>query len=87
MNTDNSNNSDKLEVFDEDFEVIYEGDLPEPQKDTLGSDAYKDVLASLAELDGPEDSVLFLLYFAYSDNHHRNCGKISYVKCKEFLHP
>lgn len=68
MNTDNLNNLDKLdnidnadksenmEAFDEDFEVIYEGDLPEPQKDTLGSDAYKDVLASLAELDGPEDS-------------------------------
>ena len=32
MNTDNSNNSDKLEVFDEDFEVIYEGDLPEPRR-------------------------------------------------------
>lgn len=53
---DNTDNPDNLAVFDEDFEVIYEGDLPEPQKDTLGSDAYKDVLASLAELDGPEDS-------------------------------
>lgn len=53
---DNTDNPDNLDVFDEDFEVIYEGDLPEPPKDTLGSDAYKDVLASLAELDGPEDS-------------------------------
>ena len=53
---DNTDNPDTLAVFDEDFEVIYEGDLPEPPKDTLGSDAYKDVLASLAELDGPDDS-------------------------------
>lgn len=53
---DNTDNPDNLAVFDEDFEVIYEGDLPEPPKDTLGSDAYKDVLASLAELDGPDDS-------------------------------
>ena len=53
---DNTDNPDNLDVFDEDFEVIYEGDLPEPPKDTLGSDAYKDVLASLAELDGPDDS-------------------------------
>ena len=53
---DKSDNPDNLAVFDEDFEVIYEGDLPEPPKDTLGSDAYKDVLASLAELDGPDDS-------------------------------
>lgn len=53
---DNIDNPDNLAVFDEDFEVIYEGDLPEPPKDTLGSDAYKDVLASLAELDGPDDS-------------------------------
>ena len=52
----NRDNLDNLAVFDEDFEVIYEGDLPEPPKDTLGSDAYKDVLASLAELDGPDDS-------------------------------
>ena len=53
---DNTDNPDNLAVFDEDFEVIYEGDLPEPPKDTRGSDAYKDVLASLAELDGPDDS-------------------------------
>ncbi len=55
-NLDKSDNTENSDVFDEDFEVIYEGDLPEPPKDTLGSDAYKDVLASLAELDGPEDS-------------------------------
>ncbi len=55
-NLDKSDNTKNSDVFDEDFEVIYEGDLPEPPKDTLGSDAYKDVLASLAELDGPEDS-------------------------------
>ena len=55
-NLDKSDNTENSDVFDEDFEVIYEGDLPEPPQDTLGSDAYKDVLASLAELDGPEDS-------------------------------
>ena len=38
------------DVFDDDFEVIYEGDLPELPND-LGSDDYKDVLSNLSELD------------------------------------
>lgn len=42
-------NEDIDDIFDDDFEVIYEGDLPDipAPKD----DNYKDVLASLSELD------------------------------------
>lgn len=38
------------DVFDSDFEVIYEGELPELPND-LGNDDYKDVLSNLSELD------------------------------------
>ena len=38
------------DVFDNNFEVIYEGDLPELPND-LGNDDYKDVLSNLSELD------------------------------------
>ncbi len=38
------------DIFDNNFEVIYEGDLPELPND-LGSDDYKDVLSNLSELD------------------------------------
>lgn len=38
------------DVFDNNFEVIYEGELPELPND-LGSDDYKDVLSNLSELD------------------------------------
>ncbi len=38
------------DVFDKDFEVIYEGELPE-LPDDLGNDDYKDVLSNLSELD------------------------------------
>ncbi len=48
----NNNESKKhpQDVFDKDFEVIYEGDLPELPND-LGNDDYKDVLSNLSELD------------------------------------
>ena len=38
------------DIFDNNFEVIYEGDLPELPND-LGSDDYKDVLSNLSELE------------------------------------
>lgn len=38
------------DVFDDNFEVIYEGELPELPND-LGSDDYKDVLSNLSKLD------------------------------------
>lgn len=38
------------DIFDNNFEVIYEGDLPELPND-LGNDDYKDVLSNLSELD------------------------------------
>ncbi len=38
------------DVFDHNFEVIYEGELPELPND-LGNDDYKDVLSNLSELD------------------------------------
>lgn len=38
------------DVFDSNFEVIYEGELPELPND-LGNDDYKDVLSNLSELD------------------------------------
>ncbi len=41
------------EFFQDDFEVIYEGDLPEIPPEGL-SDDYKDVLSSLSELDDEE---------------------------------
>lgn len=48
-------NIDKTErqpqdVFDDNFEVIYEGELPELPGD-LGNDDYKDVLSNLSDLD------------------------------------
>lgn len=46
--TDNTCNIE--DIFDKDFEVIYEGELPELPND-LGSDDYKDVLSNLSELD------------------------------------
>ena len=46
---------DKDLFFDDDFEVIYEGDLPEISGD-LPNDNYKDVLSSLSSLD-PTDSI------------------------------
>ena len=38
------------DFFEDDFEVIYEGDLPELPPEGL-SDNYKDVLSSLSDLD------------------------------------
>lgn len=38
------------DIFDKDFEVIYEGELPELPND-LGNDDYKDALSNLSELD------------------------------------
>lgn len=48
----NKNKTEKHpeDVFDNNFEVIYEGELPELPND-LGSDDYKDVLSNLSELD------------------------------------
>ena len=45
MNTANKGK----DIFDNDFEVIYEGDLPDINIDT--DDNYKDVLSSLSDLD------------------------------------
>lgn len=44
------NEDDKIDIFSDGFEVIYEGELPEPEPD-LGADSYKDVLSKLSELD------------------------------------
>lgn len=44
------NEADKIDIFSDGFEVIYEGELPEPEPD-LGADSYKDVLSKLSELD------------------------------------
>lgn len=38
------------DFFSEDFEVIYEGELPEPTTGALADD-YKDVLSQLSQLD------------------------------------
>lgn len=43
------------DIFDKDFEVIYEGELP-PIENDFGNDAYKDVLSSLSQLD-PTDGM------------------------------
>ena len=51
MNTNKDKTKNHPEdVFDNNFEVIYEGELPELPND-LGSDDYKDVLSNLSELD------------------------------------
>lgn len=50
MNINEENKKQPGDVFDKDFEVIYEGELPELPND-LGNDDYKDVLSNLSELD------------------------------------
>lgn len=47
MNTTTDNK--KKDIFDDDFEVIYEGDLPDISIDQ--DDNYKDVLSNLSDLD------------------------------------
>lgn len=51
MSIDRAKQTNRIsDIFDKDFEVIYEGDLPELDND-LGNDAYKDVLSNLSDLD------------------------------------
>lgn len=48
INKDNFDNHD-LDIFDDDFEVIYEGDLPDiPMPE---DDNFQDVLSNLSDLD------------------------------------
>ena len=42
---------DYSQYFDDDFEVIYEGDLPDLSVDEPEDDDYYDVLSNLSELD------------------------------------
>ena len=39
------------DVFDDDFEVIYEGDLPDISIDDDDDDDYRDVLSGLSDID------------------------------------
>lgn len=51
MSIDKTEHTDHIDdIFDKDFEVIYEGELPDLPND-LGNDDYKDVLSNLADLD------------------------------------
>lgn len=50
MNSIKEEEKHPKDVFDNNFEVIYEGELPELPND-LGGDDYKDVLSNLSELD------------------------------------
>lgn len=65
------------DVFDDDFEVIYEGELPELPGD-LGSDDYKDVLSNLSELDTTNSLGINYLEQnrtrTFSDFHHNKAG-------------
>lgn len=49
--TSSGRQEDYSQYFDEDFEVIYEGDLPDLSADELEDDDYYDVLSNLSELD------------------------------------
>ena len=52
MSLNNKKNTQTAsDVFDDDFEVIYEGDLPDISIDDDNDDDYRDVLSGLSDID------------------------------------
>ena len=65
MSMNNTDTKKTKSVFDEDFEVIYEGDLPDFSEEPA-NDGYKDVLSQLADLDDDTKDIDYL-----EENHTR----------------
>ena len=59
MSMTNTDTKKTKSVFDEDFEVIYEGDLPDFSEEPV-NDGYKDVLSQLADLDDGDKDIDYL---------------------------
>lgn len=59
MSMDNTETKKTKSVFDDDFEVIYEGDLPDFSPEPK-NDGYKDVLSQLADLDDDDKNIDYL---------------------------